>query len=45
MFFGPGTKITDDIIPDLSKQPEKIQEARALGRKLSQRLKGYAAAT
>ena len=45
MFFGPGTKITDDIIPDISKQPEKIQEARALGRKLSQRLKEYAGAT
>ena len=45
MFFGPGTKITDDIIPDLSKQPEKIQEARAIGRRLSQRLKEYAMAT
>ncbi len=45
MFYGPGTKITDDIIPDLSKQPEKIEEARSLGRKLSQRLKEYAAAT
>ena len=42
MFFGPGTKITGDIIPDLSKQPEKIEDARALGQKLSHRLKEYA---
>lgn len=45
LFFGPGTKITDDIIPDLSKQPEKIKEARALGQKLNQRLKGFAEST
>jgi len=45
MFFGPGTKITPDIIPDLDKQPEKLEEARALGQQLSERLKGFAAAT
>lgn len=45
MFFGPGTKITDEIIPDLSKQPEKIEEARSLGKKLTERLKGFAQAT
>lgn len=45
MFFGPGTKITDEIIPNLSKQPEKIEEARSLGKNLSRRLKGFAAAT
>ena len=39
LFFGPGTKISDEIIPDLSKQPEKIAEARALGKKLGQALK------
>jgi hypothetical protein len=39
-FFGPGTKITPDIIPDLSKQPGKLEEARAAGRKLGERLKG-----
>ncbi len=44
-FFGPGTKITDEIIPDLSKQPDKIAEAHAIGRKLSDRLKAFAAAT
>jgi hypothetical protein len=36
--YGPGTKITDDIFPDLTKQPEKIAQARALGLKLSNRL-------
>ncbi len=45
MFFGPGTKITDEITPALSKQPERIDEARELGRKLSRRLKGFAEAT
>jgi multimeric flavodoxin WrbA len=45
MFFGPGTKITPEIIPDLSKQPGKLAEARAAGRMLGERLKGFAAAT
>ncbi len=45
MFFGPGTKITPEIIPDLDKQPEKLEEARQLGRELGERLKGFAAAT
>ena len=45
MFFGPGTKITPEITPDLSRQPEKLEEARALGRTLGERLKGLAAAT
>ena len=36
--FGPGTKISKDLIPDLVKQPESIAAARELGRKLSQRL-------
>jgi multimeric flavodoxin WrbA len=45
MFFGPGTKITPEIIPDLSKQPAKLEEARAIGRKLGERLRGFAAAT
>lgn len=44
-FFGPGTKITDEIIPDLAKQPDKIAEAHALGRKLSDQLKALAATT
>ncbi len=45
MFFGPGTKITPEIIPDLSKQPDKIELARDLGRKLSERLNAFASAT
>jgi hypothetical protein len=45
MFFGPGTKITPEIIADLPKQPGKLKEARAAGRSLGERLKGLAAAT
>lgn len=45
MFFGPGTKITPELIPDLSKQPDKLEQARTLGHKLSARLRGFAAAT
>jgi len=45
MFFGPGTKITPEIIPDLSKQPEQTDKARALGAELSRRLRDFARAT
>jgi multimeric flavodoxin WrbA len=45
MFFGPDTKITPEIIPDLSKQTDRIEQAKALGRKLSERLRGFASAT
>jgi len=38
MFFGPGTRITPEIIPDLCKQPECIEKAHELGHKLSERL-------
>ncbi|MEN8258675.1 MAG: flavodoxin family protein [Thermodesulfobacteriota bacterium] len=34
MLCGKGVEITDDIIPDLSKQPDKIGVARDLGKKL-----------
>ncbi|MDA3971696.1 MAG: flavodoxin family protein [Desulfobulbaceae bacterium] len=34
MLCGEGVKITDDLIPDLSKQPDKIAVARDLGQKL-----------
>ncbi len=37
MAYGPGTKITGELIPDLSKQPESLDMARALGRKLTPR--------
>lgn len=45
MFFGAGTKITEEIIPDLSKQPDVIQHAHDAGKKLTERLKRFAAAT
>jgi hypothetical protein len=45
MFFGPGTKITDDIIPSLAKQPDAVAAARQLGKKLSDRLFEFAAGT
>ncbi len=45
MFFGPGTKITDEMTPDLSKQPEKMEAARVLGQELSRRLREFAEAT
>ena len=45
MFFGPGTKITPEIIPDLRKQNEKLVQARSLGQELVKRLKSFAAAT
>lgn len=45
MFFGPGTKITDEITPSLEKQPQALAAARDAGQKLSDRLKQFAAAT
>lgn len=45
MFFGPGTRITPEITPELAKQPEKVAMAHELGRKLGQRLRDFAAAT
>jgi len=45
MFFGPGTTITPEMTPDVSKQPDKIKSARQLGQKLAHRLKGFAEAT
>ncbi len=44
-FFGPGTKITDEIIPSLEKQPEAIEAARAAGAELGRRLTDFAAGT
>ena len=45
MFFGAGTKITEEITPALSKQPEAIEKARATGKALSDRLRQFAAGT
>jgi hypothetical protein len=36
MLYGEGVQITEDIIPDLSRQPDKIAVARSLGRKLGE---------
>lgn len=38
MLFGAGTRITDDLTPNLFKQPESLTAARLLGEKLTQRL-------
>jgi multimeric flavodoxin WrbA len=43
MFFGPGTKITPEITPSLSKQPAKLEDAKALGQLLGKRLRDLAA--
>jgi multimeric flavodoxin WrbA len=38
MFFGPGTKITEDITPAVEKQPEVMQAAVDAGKELGRRL-------
>lgn len=38
MFYGPGTKITEELTPDLAKQPDRLAAARELGENLSHRL-------
>jgi multimeric flavodoxin WrbA len=45
MFFGPGTKITDEITPSLKKQPGAIAQAYQLGKDLSARLQQFAVGT
>jgi len=45
MFFGPGTRITEEITPSLEKQPEVVTKARNLGKELSDRLLKFAAGT
>lgn len=45
MFMGPGTKISPEIIPSLANQHCKLEEAREMGRKLGERLKGLAVTT
>lgn len=41
MFFGPGTKITDDMIPSFEKQPELIEKAKKAGQNLAEKLKNH----
>jgi multimeric flavodoxin WrbA len=38
MFFGPGTKITEEITPAVEKQPEVMQAAIDAGKELGRRL-------
>jgi len=38
MVYGEGVKITEDMIPDITKQPEVLAEAENAGRLLAQRL-------
>lgn len=45
MFFGPGTKITEEMTPCIEKQPEALARARGLGRALSDRLGARAVST
>jgi len=45
MFFGPGTKITPEITPNLARQPGKIAAAREAGMILNRRLREFAAGT
>lgn len=40
MFFGPGTRITEEITPSLAKQPKAVEQAQAAGRLLRDRLAG-----
>ena len=39
MMFGPGTKITEEIIPRIDKQPAIVETARQAGRMLGERLR------
>lgn len=39
MLYGEGVKITDDMIPDITKQPEAVAAAQAAGKMLGQRLR------
>ena len=39
MLHGPEVKITDDMIPDVTKQPDAMQAAADAGRLLGERLR------
>ena len=38
MLYGPDVKITEDMIPDISKQPDVMQQAKEAGKLLAKRL-------
>lgn len=39
MLYGEGVNITDDMIPDVAKQPDVLEAAQAAGKTLGQRLR------
>jgi hypothetical protein len=39
MLYGPGTKITEEMIPDVAKQPAVMAAAEAAGKLLGRRLR------
>jgi hypothetical protein len=39
LLHGPGVKITEDMIPDVSRQPQTMQAAAEAGRLLGKRLR------
>ena len=39
MLYGEGVKISDDMIPDVTKQPDVMSAAQAAGKTLGQRLR------
>ncbi len=41
MFFGPGTKITDEMVPSFEKQPQLIEAAKKAGQCLAQKLEKH----
>jgi len=41
MLYGEGVKITEDMIPDISKQPEVLKSAKKAGQELAERLKSH----
>ena len=41
MIYGEGVKITEDMIPDISKQPQVIKTAEQAGKKLAKHLTSY----
>lgn len=41
MLYGPGTKITQDMIPSLEKQPQVIETAKSAGQALKKKLENH----
>ncbi len=41
MLYGEGVKITKDMIPDISKQPQVLKAAEQAGKELAKRLASH----